>query len=55
VGKVGRLVVWDLDRLHRQPIAFEHFMKLADSRQLALATVTEDVDLATDNGQLSMP
>jgi DNA invertase Pin-like site-specific DNA recombinase len=51
-GKVARVVVWDLDRLHRQPIELEHFMKLADSKQLGLATVTGDVDLATDNGRL---
>jgi DNA invertase Pin-like site-specific DNA recombinase len=51
-GKVARVVVWDLDRLHRQPIELEHFMQLADSKQLALATVTGDVDLATDNGRL---
>jgi DNA invertase Pin-like site-specific DNA recombinase len=51
-GKVTRVVVWDLDRLHRQPIELEQFMKLADSKQLALATVTGDVDLATDNGRL---
>jgi DNA invertase Pin-like site-specific DNA recombinase len=51
-SKVARVVVWDLDRLHRQPIELEHFMKLADAKQLALATVTGDVDLATDNGRL---
>ena len=51
-GKVARVVVWDLDRLHRQPLELEHFMQLADSRQLPLATVTGDVDLATDNGRL---
>lgn len=51
-GKVGRVVVWDLDRLHRRPIELEHFMQLADTRELSLATVTGDVDLATDNGRL---
>src|SRR6516225_750472 len=51
-GKITRVVVWDLDRLHRQPIELEHFMKLADDKRLALATVTGDVDLATDNGRL---
>ncbi|KZS65574.1 recombinase family protein [Mycobacterium pseudokansasii] len=51
-GRIGRVVVWDLDRLHRQPIELEHFMKLADDKHLALATVTGDVDLATDNGRL---
>jgi DNA invertase Pin-like site-specific DNA recombinase len=51
-GKVARVVVWDLDRLHRQPIELEQFMKLADEKRLPLATVTGDVDLATDNGRL---
>jgi DNA invertase Pin-like site-specific DNA recombinase len=51
-GRVSRVVVWDLDRLHRQPIELEQFMQLADSKGLALATVTGDVDLATDNGRL---
>lgn len=51
-GRIARVVVWDLDRLHRQPIELEQFMKLADDKQLALATVTGDVNLATDNGRL---
>jgi DNA invertase Pin-like site-specific DNA recombinase len=51
-GKVGAVVVWDLDRLHRRPIELEHFMKLADDHQLKLATVTGDCDLSTDNGRL---
>jgi DNA invertase Pin-like site-specific DNA recombinase len=51
-GHVARVVVWDLDRLHRRPAELEHFMELANSRCLALATVTGDVDLATDNGRL---
>ncbi len=51
-SRIARVVVWDLDRLHRQPIELEHFMKLADVKHLGLATVTGDVDLATDNGRL---
>ncbi len=51
-GRLARIVVWDLDRLHRQPIELEHFMKLPDTKRLALATVTGDCDLATDNGRL---
>jgi DNA invertase Pin-like site-specific DNA recombinase len=51
-GKVGAVVVWDLDRLHRRPIELEYFMQLADDKRLALATVTGDCDLATDNGRL---
>lgn len=51
-GQVGAVVVWDMDRLHRQPLELEHFIVLADKHQLALATVSGDVDLSTDNGRL---
>lgn len=51
-GAVGGVVVWDLDRLHRQPIELEQFMELADAKHVELATVTGDVDLSTDNGRL---
>lgn len=51
-GRVQAVVVWDLDRLHRQPVELEHFIVLADRHNLALATVTGDVDLSTDNGRL---
>jgi DNA invertase Pin-like site-specific DNA recombinase len=51
-GQLDAVVSWDLDRLHRRPIELEHFMELADSRRLALATVSGDVDLSTDNGRL---
>jgi DNA invertase Pin-like site-specific DNA recombinase len=51
-GKVGAVVVWDLDRLHRRPIELEHFIDLADEKHLALASVGGDADLSTDNGRL---
>jgi DNA invertase Pin-like site-specific DNA recombinase len=51
-GLIGAVVVWDLDRLHRRPIELEHFMELADQHRLALATVSGDTDLSTDNGRL---
>lgn len=41
-----------MDRLHRQPIELEHFITLADVHRVALATVTGDADLSTDNGRL---
>lgn len=50
-GAVRGVVVWHLDRLHRRPIELEQFMDLAKRRGLALATVTGDVDLSTDDGQ----
>lgn len=51
-GAIRAVVAWDLDRLHRRPIELEHFMELADKNGIALATVTGDVDLSTDNGRL---
>lgn len=51
-GRIGAVVVWDLDRLHRQPRELEDFIDLADEHRLKLATVTGEVDLSTDNGRL---
>lgn len=51
-GKVRGVVVWDLDRLHRQPAELETFIPMAERYGLALATVTGDTDLSTDNGRL---
>lgn len=52
-GRIGAVVAWDLDRLHRRPIELEAFMSLADERHLALATVSGDVDLSTAQGRLT--
>jgi DNA invertase Pin-like site-specific DNA recombinase len=46
------VAVWDLDRLHRRPIELEQFMEVADRKHIALATVSGDTDLSTDNGRL---
>jgi DNA invertase Pin-like site-specific DNA recombinase len=51
-GRIGAVVAWDLDRLHRRPIELEAFMALADDKQLALATVSGDIDLSTAQGRL---
>lgn len=51
-GRIDAVVAWDLDRLHRRPIELEAFMTLADERQIALATVSGDVDLSTSQGRL---
>lgn len=51
-GRIGAVVCWDLDRLHRRPIELEYFMALADEKHLALATVSGDVDLSTAQGRL---
>ena len=51
-GIVNRVVVWDLDRLHRQPIELEAFFVLADDHRVELASVGGDVDLATPSGRM---
>ena len=52
-GRIGAVVAWDLDRLHRRPVELERFMDLADAHRLALATVSGDVDLSTAQGRLT--
>lgn len=51
-GAINAVVCYHLDRLHRQPRELEDFIDLADKHHVALATVTGDVDLGTDNGRL---
>lgn len=51
-GRLGAVVAWDLDRLHRRPVELERFMEIADAHHLALATVSGDVDLSTAQGRL---
>ncbi len=51
-GRRDAVLVWDLDRLHRQPRELEEFMSLADSRGVALASVSGEVDLGTASGRL---
>jgi DNA invertase Pin-like site-specific DNA recombinase len=50
-GQVSAVVAWHLDRLHRRPIELEGFIQIADAKQIALATVSGDVDLATPQGR----
>src|SRR2546428_4515661 len=51
-GDLDAVVVWHEDRLHRQPRELEGFIDLANSKQIQLATVTGDIDLATPEGRL---
>jgi DNA invertase Pin-like site-specific DNA recombinase len=51
-GSRDGVMIWRLDRLHRQPRELEEFIVLCDKHQVALATVTGDVDLATSQGRL---
>ncbi len=46
------VMTWRLDRLHRQPQELEEFIVICDKHQVALATVTGDIDLSTSHGRL---
>ena len=51
-GTVRRIVVWDLDRLSRQPIELEGFIDLVEQRGVELANVSGEVDLSTAHGRM---
>jgi site-specific DNA recombinase len=49
-GLIDAVLVWHLDRLHRQPKELEEFFEAVDASGVTrLASVTGDVDLATDD------
>ena len=51
-GFLDAVVVWDLDRLHRQPRELEEFFDLCKAAGVSkLASVSGDVDLSTHDGQ----
>jgi len=51
-GCLDAVVVWDLDRLHRQPRELEEFFDLCKTAGVSkLASVSGDVDLSTHDGQ----
>ena len=52
-GEIDAVVVWHLDRLHRQSIELEEFIEITEKAGIApnLATVTGEVDLSTDDGR----
>jgi site-specific DNA recombinase len=51
-GFIDAVVVWHLDRLHRQPKELEEFFEVCDSAGVRnLASVTGDVDLGNDDGR----
>jgi site-specific DNA recombinase len=52
LGVRDGVMIWRLDRLHRQPRELEEFIVLCDKHHVALATVTGDVDLSTSQGRL---
>jgi DNA invertase Pin-like site-specific DNA recombinase len=51
-GIVGRVAVWDMDRLHRQPRELEDFIDLAEKHHVELANVGGDVNLSTPSGRM---
>jgi site-specific DNA recombinase len=51
-GGVDAVIVWHLDRLHRQPRELEDFFTVCDQARVTdLASVFGDVDLATNDGR----
>ena len=51
-GRIGAVVVYHADRLHRHPRELEDFIDLCQRMGTQLATVSGDVDLGTHEGQL---
>jgi site-specific DNA recombinase len=51
-GTIQAVVVWHLDRLHRQPKELESFIDLVQAKGVLLASVSGDTDLATPEGRL---
>ena len=50
-GTRDAVIVYNLDRLHRQPIELEEFVALCERAGVTnLATVTADFDLGNDDG-----
>ncbi|MBA3293727.1 MAG: recombinase family protein [Geodermatophilaceae bacterium] len=52
-GRIGGLIVWDVDRLTRTPRELEDIIDLADRHGLQLACVGGELDLATPQGRLT--
>jgi DNA invertase Pin-like site-specific DNA recombinase len=51
-GLFDALVVWDLDRLTRQPRQLEDWIDAAEGRGLALVTTNGEADLTADGGRM---
>src|ERR1700712_1207215 len=50
-GERDAVIVYNLDRLHRQPAELEDFVTLCESAGVTnVATVTADIDLGNDDG-----
>lgn len=51
-GMFGAIIVYDLDRLTRQPRQLEDWIERAEDKGLLLVTANGEADLATDGGRL---
>jgi DNA invertase Pin-like site-specific DNA recombinase len=51
-GQVDVVVVWHIDRLTRRLVDLEQVITICETTGVRLATVTGDLDLSTDTGQL---
>jgi site-specific DNA recombinase len=51
-GQVDVVVVWHVDRLTRRLVDLEQVITICETTGVRLATVTGDLDLSTDTGQL---
>jgi site-specific DNA recombinase len=51
-GRHNALICYDLDRLTRSPVEVEHIIELAERKNIKLATVGGNVNLATPEGRL---
>src|SRR3990170_6631937 len=53
-GLLDAVVVWNADRLHRQPKELEEFFEVCDAVGLtSLASATGNTDLASDDGRFT--
>ncbi len=50
-GEASGLIAWSLDRLTRRPREIEDVLDLAAERDVALATVSGDIDLGSSHGR----
>ncbi len=51
-GAIDAVVVWHLDRLHRQPRELEEFFEVCDAAGMrSMASISGDIDLSTHDGR----
>lgn len=52
-GHIDGLIVWDIDRLTRNPRELEDIIDLAEAKNLSMANVGGDIDLSTPQGKMT--